>query len=180
MTAGSIRWCSILGGTTTGTAPIARLDSASAVNCLFAGNVGTGGFVVGFNNSTVDSCTVTANSGVPTAVSVTGTTAAYNSIFAENAGTNLFASTTSFSHCCATNLVGGVDGNVASPPRFRHPEREDYRLAPGSPCINAGDASRWAGYVDPLDLNGLRRRIGSRYDIGCYEYDQQATVLSVK
>ena len=160
--------------------PIALLASASAVNCLFAGNVGTGDFVVGFNDSTVDSCTVTANSGVPTAVSVTGSTSAYNSIFAENAGANLFASTASFSHCCATNLLGGVDGNVSAPPKFHHPERGDYRLAPGSPCINAGDASRWAGYVNPLDLGGLRRRIGGQCDIGCYEYEQHATVLSLK
>jgi hypothetical protein len=180
MTAGSIRWSSLRGGTTSGTAPIALLASASAVNCLFAGNVGTGDFVVGFNDSTVDSCTVTANSGVPTAVSVTGSTSAYNSIFAENAGANLFASTASFSHCCATNLLGGVDGNVSAPPKFHHPERGDYRLAPGSPCINAGDASRWAGYVNPLDLGGLRRRIGGQCDIGCYEYEQHATVLSLK
>jgi hypothetical protein len=50
----------------------------------------------------------------------------------------------------------GVNGNISADPLFRDPEQGDFRLEPGSPCIDAGDP-------DPMyhDLDGSKNDMGA-------------------
>ena len=59
------------------------------------------------------------------------------------------------------------DGNVSADPLFQDLANGSYRLAAGSPCIDAGDDS----VVEPgaLDLDGRIRIFGAHVDIGAYE-----------
>jgi subtilisin family serine protease len=66
----------------------------------------------------------------------------------------------------------GADGNIAADPAFADRAAGDYRLAAGSPCIDAGnDAYAVSG---GLDLTGTARVQGAHVDIGACE---TATVL---
>lgn len=75
-------------------------------------------------------------------------------------------------------VTGGYDGtgnislsesnNDETGPFFFDPDNDDYRLTPGSPCINTGlDDSINTG----ADIRGFDRIIGDAVDIGAYEYD---------
>jgi hypothetical protein len=60
-------------------------------------------------------------------------------------------------------------GNINTNPRFVEPVAGDYHLQPDSPCINAGDP----GYIpgpNETDLDGNRRVMGGRIDMGAYEF----------
>lgn len=67
-----------------------------------------------------------------------------------------------------SNVQGGIsgDGNVSEDPLFIDSETGDYRLAEGSPCIDAGTASG----APADDLIGNSRPFGGGYDMGAYEY----------
>lgn len=53
----------------------------------------------------------------------------------------------------------GIDGNLSLDPQFVAPADHDYRLAPSSPCIDAGDPA------GPLDADGTRG------DVGAHDFD---------
>jgi hypothetical protein len=61
----------------------------------------------------------------------------------------------------------GQNGNIAADPMFVDPAHDNYRLKPGSPCLNAGSFT----YARPaeLDLDGGPRVQDGRPDIGAYE-----------
>jgi predicted outer membrane repeat protein len=65
----------------------------------------------------------------------------------------------------------GVDGgnNVDLDPLFADQAGGNLRLQPGSPAIDAGWNS--APNLQPLDLDGNARIVGSAVDMGAYEYD---------
>jgi predicted outer membrane repeat protein len=50
------------------------------------------------------------------------------------------------------------------------PTEADYRLLPGSPCIDAGDPN-YIPEPNETDLDGNPRIIGGRIDMGAYEYN---------
>jgi parallel beta-helix repeat protein len=67
------------------------------------------------------------------------------------------------------NSAGGVYSNCFSgDPLFMNHEANDYRLLPGSPCMNAGTNQNWM--IGATDLDGNERIIGSSVDIGAYEF----------
>ena len=78
----------------------------------------------------------------------------------------------------ATNYSGLTpDANtVFKNPRFTNAAGGDYSLAKGSPAINAG--ADLAGYVD-VDLAGSPRPAFKRWEIGAYEYLQEAASLRI-
>jgi parallel beta-helix repeat protein len=70
----------------------------------------------------------------------------------------------------------GHDGNIGADPMFVDPAHDDYRLKPGSPCINAGTnnvvrAGEW-------DLDGGPRIQQATADIGAYEARPAMTPLA--
>lgn len=53
----------------------------------------------------------------------------------------------------------------------------DYRLADGSPCVNAGLNQPWM--AGATDLSGLRRVMAGVVDMGAYEWEPPAATLLI-
>ena len=76
--------------------------------------------------------------------------------------------------CCvpSTNftVAGLFVNNTQSDPQFENSGDANYRLAKGSPCIDAGTNAVWM--ADAVDLDGNRRidAYSLIVDMGCYEY----------
>ena len=81
-------------------------------------------------------------------------------------------------YSCIQNWPGGGEGNVAEDPQFvdadgpddnpKTYEDNDYRLAAGSPCIDAGKNEDWMSGA--ADMDGHPRIINETVDMGAYEY----------
>jgi hypothetical protein len=82
--------------------------------------------------------------------------------------------------CVAWEELAGIRGNIASGPLFADPENGDFRLRPGSPCIDAGgmywqptvafeDATPIISWDAGKDLDGNPRISGEAPDMGAYE-----------
>jgi hypothetical protein len=69
----------------------------------------------------------------------------------------------SFAYCCTLPLPAGT-GNISSNPTFINP-LSNFRLSPGSPCVDAGNNSFNS---QTLDLDG-NPRIENIIDMGAYE-----------
>jgi hypothetical protein len=71
-------------------------------------------------------------------------------------------------------------GNITAYPEFIDPVANNYRLADGSPCINAGLNQEWM--TDDVDLDGRQRldRFTRQVDMGCYEYVWRGTMFNLK
>ncbi len=67
-----------------------------------------------------------------------------------------------------------ITGRVVAPPIYRNLDAGDYRQGTGSPTLDTGDPA--APAPGALDLNGNRRSIGGRTDIGAYEQPGAPTV----
>ena len=67
------------------------------------------------------------------------------------------------------HYAGNGIGNIQGDPLFVDEEHGDYRLRPGSPCINAGTNGAWT--VGTVELDGQLRiyPAGGRADMGAYE-----------
>ena len=77
-------------------------------------------------------------------------------------GSNTYRGLVSFS--CTTPLVGGT-GNISSPPNLAG--YRNWRLVPGSPCIDVGSFEFAGG---DYDLEGDPRIWGGGVDMGCDEF----------
>jgi len=66
-------------------------------------------------------------------------------------------------------LAWDMPSNLDANPLFLAPAAADYRLSPGSPCIDTGDP---ACQSDPgqTDLDGQARHVGLAIDLGAYEF----------
>jgi len=62
----------------------------------------------------------------------------------------------SLTYSCISQSMSGT-GNITNDPVFVNASGDDYRLAAGSPCIDAGDPA------SPLDPDGTRADIGAFY-----------------
>ncbi len=149
--------------------------SSRLYNCLLTGNsaeVDGGGTI----DCRIVNCTVTENSaGRYGGGVVTGSM--FNSIVYFNTSpqeANYFAISV-YSYCCTTPLPPGGEGNIAMDPKFVDFVGGNRRLQPNSPCINAG-GNRHA--PAGADLDGNPRVAGGTVDIGAYEFQSPASMLS--
>ena len=68
------------------------------------------------------------------------------------------------------NAKPGI-GDVIKPPRFVDHAKGDYRLAAGSPAINAGTSP---GRLTAVDIQGLSRPMFDAFEIGAFEYPKKS------
>ena len=96
-------------------------------------------------------------------------------------GCNRTGGTVAFDHVllhAPTPYDGATPGpdDILKAPLFRDPAAGDYRLAEGSPAINAG--ADLSGIVD-FDLLGVARPTHRRHDLGAYEYAEAEGSLRI-
>jgi hypothetical protein len=141
-------------------------------NCYIIGNQSYDGG--GAANSDLYNCTVVGN-GSSISSRVQGkTSTARNCIIYYN-GTDYYL-TGYMTNCCTDTVIpfGSGPGNFTTPPLFVN-ITNDFHLQSNSPCINAGNNAYVSG---TNDLDGNPRIVGATVDIGAYEYQTPASILS--
>ncbi len=85
-----------------------------------------------------------------------------------------------FSNSCSPALTNSENGNITNAPSFEDYAAGNYRLAAGSPGINAGTNQVWM--ADAADLDGRVRldRFTRLADMGCYEQTPAGTLFGFK
>ena len=164
----------------------------SMVNCLVAGNYSDGnaaGVLLmnplgGGRIPAMTNCTITANTAYNASAGAgmrfvrrlnSDKFLAVNSLVSGNFGDN--------GAQAHDEIVGATDGTLVNcytgaEPRFRSPEKGDYRLRRGSPCVDAGRNVDWM--EGAKDLRGERRVVNGKIDIGCYEFPWHGLMLLVR
>jgi len=168
--------------------------SNSLWNCVLSGNEANNGG--GAYASTLQNCLVTGNvayssgggaySGVLNNCSIAGNTAqssgggVYSGVLtncivylntAPNNPSSANWTGSTFRWSCTSPLPPGT-GNIAFHPQFVNPASSNFRLLPGSRCINAGAN---APVLVATDLDGNPRITGGTVDLGAYEVQASVT-----
>jgi hypothetical protein len=145
-------------------------------NSLLAGN-GGGGAQLGILNN----CTITGNTGGGGAsgswwrgCTLNNCIVYYNTPYNTRESDPDYQTTLNYS-CTTPMPLNGV-GNITNAPLFADRVAGNLRLLSNSPCINVGNNSYVAGSVD---LDGRSRMVGSRVDIGAYEFQPGMDVLFI-
>jgi hypothetical protein len=145
-----------------------------AKNCTFAGN--SAKFGGGAYSGTLNNCAFTGNSasdsgGGAYRATLNNCILYYNTAHAAPD----YDETSGLNYCCTTPLPASGAGNITNAPLFVDPQNGNLRLQPNSPCINAGNNAYAPG---TLELDGNPRIVGGTVDIGAYEFQTPASVLS--
>jgi hypothetical protein len=130
-------------------------------NCTVCGNMSYGVQICFLYN-----CTVCSNNGTGSLSSTN-----YNCILYHNPNNYDFSKLT---NCCTFPLAAG-SGNFTNAPLFVNEGAGDFHLQSNSPCINAG---RNSFVATATDLDGNLRIAGGTVDVGAYEYQTPASVIS--
>ena len=151
--------------------------SSSLNNCTLTGNSATnsGGGAVG---CTLNNCTLTGNSAgqVGGAVGCTlNNCIVYFNTAPQDANFVHDASYSGLNYCCTTPQPTGGVGNITNAPLFVDLASGNLRLQSNSPCINAGNNT--FAPASP-DLDGNPRIAGGTVDIGAYEFQSPASIIS--
>lgn len=162
--------------------------SVNIVNCVFAANsAGTGGgvYIDSYAFDAIMNCTFHGNSSPSSGSALYAPTSqvwgdVMHCIIWGN-GPNPVSGLSYVTWSC---VEGGYQGNLASDPLFVNPPGRDFRLLPGSPCIDAGYTIYLGNLVIPVttDLAGRPRAIDDpgtvdrfqvftpQVDLGAFEF----------
>jgi len=164
--------CSFSGNTATddGGGIFSQQSSTTVANCTFSGNHGfKGGGIANFQGSpTVTNCTFSGNTASMWGGGIdnnqSGTTVA-DCILWNNTPYQTHSAVVSYS-----NVQGGFPGtgNIDADPLFVDPINGDFRLSPGSPCIDAGDSTAVPEGID-TDLDGNPRFVDDPASPDCWQ-----------
>jgi hypothetical protein len=145
-------------------------------DCLIADNfsISHGGGVYSYG-AILNNCTIVGNGTYQEGGGVynySGGTFITNCIVYYNiaASQTNIAYTTNVFNCCTTPINGFGTNNILNSPGFMNIDGSDFRLAPWSPCIDAGTN---ATMTLNTDLGGNPRIVNNTVDIGAYEYQYQ-------
>lgn len=158
-----------------------KVNSATLLNNLVTGNSyglltqTTAGLADIWNNTLVDNAIGIYHGGGRAIVRNNivvygdGTATERNAIGICNSGTGTIVHGSNLLYGQATRYHGTAPGigDVVKPPRFTNYAGGDFRLAKGSPAINAGTAT---GGLITQDLVGVSRPMFDAFEIGAYEY----------
>lgn len=151
-----------------------------ALNTLFTLNHAPfGGGAYCYYGGALTNCTVSGNSGTSApGVRCVGGGHVHNTILYHNNGANYGNSGSgwSYTHCCLTPAVAGT-GNITDAPQFVNHAAGNYRVAAGSPCINAGATAGWMAAA--RDLDGFTRVRQGAVDIGAYEFNPEMPFVDI-
>jgi PKD repeat protein len=180
LAAGLVQHCVIARNTAGDDGGGVFCDGAGVVRaCLMHHNQSgdKGGGVYGRNAWLIENCTIVDNAGgAPTdggGLHARDGGTVRNCIVAYNTSENVSVAGVgqTFEACCSAPLLGG-SGNFSAAPAFADRPAENYRLAAGSPCIDAGTAATGL----EVDLDGLPRPLAGSpsgspvIDVGAYEF----------
>ena len=146
--------CEIVGNTSRNDGGGVRQASGDSqfTNCLIADNTGLAGVWITGGTTTLRHCTVARNASYGLYLSSSSASVA-NSILWSN-GDDIYRSGGSLAlrYGCVEDADAGT-GVIHGDPLFADCAGGDYRLLPGSPCIDGGDGD----YATPTDLLGNPR-----------------------
>jgi hypothetical protein len=178
---GSIINCVISNNISGGAGGGLHACSADIINCVIANNTNVGFFEkfgggISHCSKKISNCTIVGNAvygyesyggglydctgGIENCI-ICGNTA-------EVDGNQIYASSEP-NYSCIQDWTGGRIGNINTDPCFVNPDNNDFHLLPDSPCIDAGDPN-YPRDANERDIDGDRRVIGCRIDMGVDEY----------
>ena len=152
-------------------------------NCLVVSNVASssGG---GASRGTLNNCTIIGNSASTYGGGVDGSSdgvlnncIVFNNSAPANANyfRNSFNAYGSMNNCCTIPFSTNGVGNITNQPGFLDLAGKDFHLQSNSPCVNAGNNS----YVtNATDFDGNPRIVGGTVDMGAYEFQTPASIIS--
>jgi hypothetical protein len=159
----------------------------TVVNCTFSENsAGYGGGMSYYEcgiyyqktSPTVTNCTFSGNSAGSDGggiVILGGIATITNSLFWGDTSSEIAEIIGGMAVVNFSDIQGGWSGegnnNINADPLFVNPDNDDFHLLPNSPCIDEGDPNYVAG-PNETDLDGNPRVVGSRIDMGAYEYQE--------
>jgi hypothetical protein len=166
--------CAFTGNSADYGGGVSLSTNGMAKNCTFAGN--SAKFGGGAYSGTLNNCAFTGNSasdsgGGAYRATLNNCILYYNTAHAAPD----YDETSGLNYCCTTPLPASGAGNITNAPLFVDPQNGNLRLQPNSPCINAGNNAYAPG---TLELDGNPRIVGGTVDIGAYEFQTPASVLS--
>lgn len=151
-------------------------SGASAMrNCLVVENSATslGGGIQPYDALTLENCTV-ANNGAQ-GIRTSTTLIITNSIIWGHTD-DIWGSSVTLGYSDIGNGDSyGVNGCISNNPAFANTNALDYRLTRGSPCVNTGTNLAWS--ASGTDLDGNKRRLSDRVDMGAYEMGSVAGMV---
>jgi hypothetical protein len=166
-------------------------------NCAYGTTGGNGGGIYfrEYNQFYIQNCTIVSNYAYTSGGGLGVCFGLYvfvdNSIIygntcdtAANSNYWITSSGASFTNCCLAPALTGSStnystNNISADPLFIDRTTGNYRLAQGSPCINAGVNRDWMNGAVDLDGHSRLDRYSRMVDMGCYEYLPSGMLITI-